>query len=142
MSTARNGLEFLKQMVKFRTEAKTFENVLQGIRVVSGGEGKCICEMKIKEEHQNAGGTLHGDVTATLVDAVSTWALMTSQRQVPGVSVDLNVSFMKPVKVGEDIVIDADTLKIGKTLAFCSVDIKLKNDGSLLAQGKHTKYVG
>lgn len=50
--------------------------------------------------------------------------------------------FMKPVRVGEDIVIDADTLKVGKTLAFCSVDIKLKSTGSLVAQGKHTKYVG
>ena len=49
---------------------------------------------------------------------------------------------MKPVRVGEDIVIDADTLKIGKTLAFCSVDIKHKNTGALIAQGKHTKYVG
>lgn len=32
MSSARNGLVFLKQMVKFRTEAtKSFENVLQGV---------------------------------------------------------------------------------------------------------------
>lgn len=32
MSSARNGLAFLKQMVKFRTEAtKSFENVLQGV---------------------------------------------------------------------------------------------------------------
>lgn len=31
MSGARNGLAFLKQMIKFRTEAKSFENVLQGV---------------------------------------------------------------------------------------------------------------
>ena len=49
---------------------------------------------------------------------------------------------MKPVRIGHDIVIAADTLKIGKTLAFCSVDIKLKSDGSIVAQGKHTKFVG
>ena len=48
--------------------------------------------MKVKEDHQNAGGTLHGGVTATLVDMVSTWALMTTGREVPGVSVDLSVS--------------------------------------------------
>ncbi|XP_048764038.2 acyl-coenzyme A thioesterase 13-like [Ostrea edulis] len=142
MSFARNGLAFLKQMVKFTTEMKSFENVLQGVRVVDGGEGRCQCEMTVKEEHQNADGTLHGGMTATLVGAVSAWALMTTERQVPGVSVDLSVSFMKPVKIGNDIVIDADTLKIGKTLAFCSVDIKLKSDGSLVAQGKHTTYVG
>lgn len=48
--------------------------------------------MTVMEEHQNAGGTLHGGVTATLVDAISTWALMTTPREVPGVSVDLSVS--------------------------------------------------
>lgn len=33
MSSARNGLNFLKQVVKARTEAKTFDNVLQGVGI-------------------------------------------------------------------------------------------------------------
>ena len=37
--------------------------------------------------------------------------------------------------------IDAQTLRRGKRLAFLTVDI-MKEDGTLLAQGKHTKYVG
>ena len=49
---------------------------------------------------------------------------------------------MKGAKVGDEIVIDAVTLKRGKTLAFLTVDIRNKLDGSLLAQGKHTKFVG
>lgn len=44
--------------------------------------------------------------------------------------------------MGEDIVIDAKMLKRGKRLAFLTVDITNKLDGTLLAQGKHTKYVG
>ncbi len=58
---------------------------------MSGGAGKLVCEMKVEEEHQNRGGSLHGGMTATLVDAVSTLALM-SNGAPPGVSVDLNVS--------------------------------------------------
>lgn len=50
--------------------------------------------------------------------------------------------FMKGAKVGEDIVIDAKTLKRGKRLAFLTVDITNKDDGKLIAQGKHTKFVG
>ena len=49
---------------------------------------------------------------------------------------------MKACPSGADILIDADTLKVGKTLAFLTVDLKLKDTGDLLAQGKHTKYVG
>ena len=37
--------------------------------------------------------------------------------------------------------IHADTLKSGKLLTFCTVDFK-NEAGKLLAQGKHTKYVG
>ena len=60
--------------------------------MISGGGGKCLVEMTIEEEHQNRGGALHGGVTATLVDSISTLALMTTGKGVPGVSVDLSVS--------------------------------------------------
>ena len=59
---------------------------------MSGGEGRCLCEMTVEEDHQNRGGTLHGGLTATLVDSVSTVALMTTGKGNPGVSVDLSVS--------------------------------------------------
>jgi len=62
------------------------------VKIVSAGQGSCIAEMVVEEGHQNKGGTLHGGLTATLVDGISTLALMTNQRGVPGVSVDIHVS--------------------------------------------------
>ena len=62
------------------------------LRVVGGGVGHCICEMKVEEKHQNRGATLHGGVTAMLVDYVSTLALLSTERAKFGVSVDLSVS--------------------------------------------------
>lgn len=49
---------------------------------------------------------------------------------------------MKAAKVGEEILIDAKTLRVGNRLAFLTVDITRKSDGTLLAQGKHTKFIG
>ena len=60
--------------------------------MVSGGGGKCQCEMTVTEDHLNRGGTLHGGMSATLVDVVSTMALMTTGEGNPGVSVDLSVA--------------------------------------------------
>ena len=54
--------------------------------------GKCVAEMEVAEEHTNKGGTLHGGLTATLVDTISTVALMTTGPGNPGVSVDINVT--------------------------------------------------
>lgn len=62
------------------------------VQVISGGGGSCTCEMRVTEEYQNRGGALHGGMICTLVDAVSTWALMATEEPVAGVSVDLNVS--------------------------------------------------
>ncbi|XP_068217937.1 acyl-coenzyme A thioesterase 13-like isoform X2 [Palaemon carinicauda] len=112
------------------------------VRVISGGGGKCVAEMTVEEEHQNRGGTLHGGLTATLVDVVSTAALMTTEKAVPGVSVDLNVSYISAAQEGDSIVINADTLKVGRTLAFLTVDITNKDSGKLIAKGSHTKYIG
>ncbi|XP_033737339.1 acyl-coenzyme A thioesterase 13-like [Pecten maximus] len=137
-----NGLRFLRQVVEAGTKCRGFESILDKVKVVSGGNGKMVCEMTVTEDHQNRLGTLHGGMTAALVDAVSTWALLTTERQVAGVSVDMNISYMKAAKVGEDILIEANSVKVGKTLAFLNVDIRKKSDGALLAQGKHTKFVG
>lgn len=62
--------------------------------LVSAAPDKVICEMKVEEEHTNKFGTLHGGLTATLIDSISTMALMGTERGLPGVSVDMNVTYV------------------------------------------------
>lgn len=62
------------------------------VELVSAGEGRCLCKLKVGEEHTNPGGTLHGGMTASMVDTISTMALLTTEPHAPGVSVDLSVS--------------------------------------------------
>lgn len=119
-----------------------FERVLSKVDVLSGGPGKVVCEMKVEEEHTNQLGTLHGGLTATLVDAISTIAIMNTERGAPGVSVDMNITYMNAAKIGEDLLITAQVLKQGRTLAFATVDLTSKATGKLIAQGRHTKHLG
>jgi len=49
---------------------------------------------------------------------------------------------MRAAKVGAEILIDARTEKLGKSLAFLSVDIKNKEDSKVIATGTHTKHMG
>jgi acyl-coenzyme A thioesterase 13 len=64
------------------------------VTLVSAAPEKLICEMKVEEEHANKHGTLHGGLTATLVDNISTMALVCTERGVPGVSVDMNITYV------------------------------------------------
>ncbi len=55
--------------------------------MLSAAPGKVVCELKVEEEHTNRGG-----LTATLVDVITTTAIMFSERGAPGVSVDMNIT--------------------------------------------------
>jgi len=69
------------------------ESIVQKCKLVDGDVGRCVCELTVEEEHQNPAHALHGGMTATLVDIVSTAALLTTEQAKAGVSVDLNVSW-------------------------------------------------
>lgn len=50
-------------------------------------------QFDVAEEHLNEGGFLHGGFTTTVIDCISTYALMTYKTDShPGVSVDLHVT--------------------------------------------------
>ncbi|EZA59625.1 Acyl-coenzyme A thioesterase [Ooceraea biroi] len=86
-------------------------------------------------------GTLHGGFTSTIIDCVSTYAVMTHKDCHPGVSVNLNVTFIKAAFPGETVTVDAQTVRAGKKLAFLAVELT-KNDGKdVVARGEHTKYI-
>ncbi len=60
--------------------------------MTAASPGKVVCEFTVEEDHLNRNGDMHGGFTATLVDQVTAIAVMTKEGQLPGVSVDLNVS--------------------------------------------------
>ncbi|XP_066139399.1 acyl-coenzyme A thioesterase 13-like [Euwallacea fornicatus] len=125
----------------FRT-TKNFDRVLQKVNVISLGNGSCRAEVKVAEEHSNIMGGLHGGFSATLVDVISTYALVSHKKgRVPHVSVHINTEYIKGAKIGDQIEIIADTVRVGKTLAFLEVFIKNKHTGDLLVKGSHTKFL-
>ncbi|KAG5264243.1 hypothetical protein AALO_G00251530 [Alosa alosa] len=136
------SLNSIKQLMKAMVDTPGFDRVLSKVSILSASPGKVVCEMKVEEEHTNRGGTLHGGLTATLVDVISTTAIMYSERGAPGVSVDMNITYMNAAKMGEDVLITAQVLKQGRTLAFATVDLTNKATGKLIAQGRHTKHLG
>ena len=61
---------------------------------VSGGSGRIVVSLKVEPEHCNNYGTLHGGLSAVLVDSISTLALMPDDEKVTprfGVSVDMHM---------------------------------------------------
>merc|ERR1719365_119790 len=139
--SSKKLVPLLTQILKTVSEGG-LDKALQGCKVVSASPGQCIVSMVVKEEHMNRAGTMHGGFSAHLVDSISTLALLTvGDDPRPGVSVDMNMTYMKPAALGEEIFVEAKTLRSGKTLAFLECEIRNQKQ-QLLVKGSHTKYVG
>ena len=112
-----------------------------GFRVVDWGEGRAKVELEVGPIVENPNAMLHGGAIASLIDHAGTVAISSSDREGrPGVSTDLNVTFLAPAPRGSTVVAEAQVLKNGKTLAFVTVDVRRKDDGVLVAQGRMTKF--
>ena len=123
-----------------KVEAQGFHKTL-GLHIVEWGEGKARVEMDVTAGVQNVNGTLHGGAIATLIDHAGTVAILSADLEGrAGVSTDLNVTFLAPGLADSTVVAEAAILKIGKTLAYVTVDVRRKADGVLVAQGRMTKY--
>jgi acyl-coenzyme A thioesterase 13 len=126
-----------------RLESTETLNHTLGFRIVSYGQGKARGEMDCSKAIQNLNGMLHGGATAALVDHVGTVAIMSADRENrPGVTTDLNVTYLAPAPTGGKVYADATVLKIGKIMAYVSVDVRRAEDDVLIAQGRMSKYQG
>ncbi|XP_071836502.1 acyl-coenzyme A thioesterase 13-like [Apostichopus japonicus] len=142
MSSASKALlETLSSVLKHGHIRNGFDHVLKDVKILSAVPGKVDFEMEVKHEHTNQGNILHGGLTSTLIDTLTTLALMSTERQTPGVSVDLGINFLKAAKLGDKIKIETEVIKQGKTLAFTMAKI-LNQKGEIVALGNHVKHIG
>jgi acyl-coenzyme A thioesterase 13 len=124
----------------FTSTGSRYDRTIEGLTVLSVEPARVVCELRVREAHSNSYGTLHGGCTATLVDIVGTMAALAVDPLRPGVSVDMNISYMAAAKVGERVVLVGRCLRMGGRLAFTTVELYLDSEGGkMVARGSHTK---
>jgi acyl-coenzyme A thioesterase 13 len=128
----------------FVTSSRRFDGNLKGMVVERISKGFVRCSLVVGEELQNTYGSLHGGAICTIVDVVGTIAVLTIDPRRAGVSVELNTSFLSSAPGGSTVEIEGTAHRVGRKLAFTSVDIFLRLDNGerkLVATGRHTKAV-
>ena len=134
--------ENVRRRLQAFLETGGFDKSLVGLEVVDAHAGKATLRIIVCTAVQNLGGNLHGGAIATLVDDAGTLAIMTADKDGrPGVTTDLNVSYLAAGRAGEVVLAVAEVLKVGRTLAFVTVDVRSEQSGRLLAQGRMTKFL-
>ncbi len=110
------------------------------IRLTEIGERHAVMEVDVAEKHGNYFGGAHGGLIATLVDTVCFFPrpLLPSGRLVT--TANLNVSFIRPARVGDRLTARSELLHMGRRTASLSV-IVVNGEGRLGAHGSTTLMV-
>nr|KAJ3417970.1 hypothetical protein HK105_000531 [Polyrhizophydium stewartii] len=94
----------------------------------------------VEVQHLNLVKGLHGGVTASIVDVAGSLAIACKTQSLhTGVSTDISVSYLSGGKLGDELRIEAECPKAGRTLAFTQV--RIFTGDKLLATGSHTKFI-
>lgn len=100
--------------------------------------------LTLGKNHVNSRGTIHGAVSAALVDWSGGLAIATHGLDKTGASIDIHVTYIGAAQVGETIEVEAVANKVGKSIAFTTIRIYKLVDGkqgSMVATASHTKYI-
>lgn len=122
-----------------------YDYLLSNVEITQATSGKVIARMELGPMHMNSGGSLHGAVSATIVDWMGGMAIAsTDLREGTGVSVDIHISYHSGAKLGSEIEIEGIADKVGGNLAFTRVAVYRVEGGergTVVAMGTHTKFV-
>ncbi|KAK7413312.1 hypothetical protein QQX98_007822 [Neonectria punicea] len=118
--------------------------LLSSIKLISTTRGSATTRLVLEPNHVNSRGTLHGAVSATIIDfttglAIASWDL----RETTGASVDMHISYLSTARIGETLEIVSTANKVGGSMSFSTIRIsKIAEDGTstLVTLGQHTKY--
>jgi uncharacterized protein (TIGR00369 family) len=105
---------------------------LEGLRLVfePGSEGSSV-DFEVPDKYQSWAGMAHGGIVALLLDEAVGWAAWHAGH--PGVTGRLQVSYRRPLKLGEPIRIVGKVDRMRRTLVYASAFIENRDDGSRVA---------
>ncbi|KAG8665444.1 hypothetical protein FPOAC2_10515 [Fusarium poae] len=132
-------------MDRLRSKSPIYNFIMAPAQLMATSQGVVITRMTLNENHLNSSGSLHGAVSATIIDfvtglAIASWDL----RETTGASVDMHISYVSTARLGDTVEIISTADKVGGSVAFSSIKIfKVEADGTskLVTHGQHTKYV-
>ena len=109
----------------------------EGLRLkfVPGPSGS-VAEFEVPERFQSWAGMVHGGVVALMLDEAVGWAAWHAGH--PGVTGRLQVSYRRPLKLGEPVRVVGKVERIRRTLVYASAEIYNRHDGSRIADATAT----
>lgn len=105
---------------------------------------KCTFSYTVVQENLNSMGNMHGGCTASIFDWCTTMPVCMVNTPdfwwYLGVSRTLNVTYLKPIPVGDSILIECELMSIGRSMSTIRGVMRRQADGVVLATCEHGKF--
>jgi len=99
---------------------------LMGIEVLETKEGYSKIKMTIREEMVNGFGVVHGGIPFSLAD--SAFAFACNNRNNLSVALDVTITFMKAVHIGDILVAEAKEIHNGRSTGVYLITVTNQNN--------------
>jgi uncharacterized protein (TIGR00369 family) len=110
---------------------------VDGLRLTfDPGPDGSVAEFEVPDRFQSWAGMAHGGIVALMLDEAVGWAAWHAGH--PGVTGRLQVSYRRPLKLGETVRIVGKVEKIRRTLVYATAVVENRDDGSLIADATAT----
>ena len=121
----------IRNVMEVLSKQKGPQRFTSQTKLISAAPEKCQFEFKVAERDLNMYGTLHGGISATIVDVLTNVDRL-------AISTELNMSYLGTAKEGDVVVFETELMKEGKTLNFLTCSGKIKDTESHVIAGRHT----
>lgn len=121
-----------------------YDFLLSDATIISATKGTVVANLVLEKNHVNSRGTIHGAVSATIVDWSGGLAIATHGLEKTGASIDIHVTYIGGAQIGDTIQVEATANKVGRSVAFTTIKIYKLVDGvpgPMVATASHTKYL-
>ncbi|KRB81572.1 PaaI family thioesterase [Noviherbaspirillum sp. Root189] len=112
---------------------------LLGFERLESPEGSAIVELKLRQEHCNFKGTVHGGVVMTLIDVAGYWAgVKKDVSEHIASTVSMNCSFLRGTGLAQTTSLraEAQITKRGRSMYFSTIKVYACPGGEMLASGQ------
>ena len=122
----------MQEKVKAFFAADAYATGATGITIDETSEGLAVCSFLPEEKHANADGVVQGGAIYTLADFCFAVAANAGAIETDGkpdtVTLNADISYLRPAKLGEKLVARAARVKDGRTACFYEVKIYAGDD--------------
>ena len=129
-------IEFGSDNLFLASELKSIDN----IKNVHLRDNEVLFKYKVHPNSLNYWGAMHGGAISTLIDIASTIAITgMDKNHRKNISIELSTNFLSPVTPENDIFILCKISKIGKNIAYSTIELLDTKSLKVIATASHTK---